>query len=65
MAQADATGNKMLDVINTRMMHGTMSDAMRNSILTAISAVPVSNPQLRAQQAIYLTATSSQYQIQR
>jgi len=47
------------------MMHGTMSDEMRSSIETAVSAVSSSNSLLRARQALYLVATSSQYQVQR
>lgn len=65
LAQNDPTGNQMLDVLNTRMMHGTMSAAMRSSILAAVSAVPSTLPDIRAKQAIYLIASSSQYQIQR
>ncbi len=65
LVQSDSTGNQMLDTLNTRMLHGTMSASMKNKILTAVQAVPASLPQMRAQQAIYLIATSSQYQIQR
>jgi len=64
-AQADASGNQLLDELNTRMMHGTMSASMRSTILTAVLAVPSTNPTLRVQQAVYLVATSSQYQVQR
>ena len=65
LAQNDPTGNQLLDVLNTRMLHGTMSAAMRSTLLTAFAVVPSTNPKLRAQQMIYLVATSSQYQIQR
>ena len=65
LSQADATGNRLVDVLNTRMMHGAMQTAMKNTILTAVQAVTSTNPTLRAQTAIYLIATSSQYQIQR
>jgi uncharacterized protein (DUF1800 family) len=64
-AAADATGNQMLDFLNTKMMHGTLSTEHRNAILTAIAAVPPDNPTLRAKTALYLLAASSQYQIQR
>jgi hypothetical protein len=47
------------------MMHGTMSAAMRSTILTAVTSIAASNSLARAQQAIYLVTTSSQYQIQR
>lgn len=54
-----------VDLISTKHMHGTMSLQMKNAILTAVSAVPSTNPLLRAQTALYLTATSSQYQVGR
>jgi len=47
------------------MMHNTMSPSMRSTILTAVTAIPNTNPLARAQQAVYLIMTSSQYQIQR
>lgn len=58
--------NKLLDSLNTLLLHGTMSSNMRNSILTAVSAVPSGNSQAiqQARTAIYLVATSSQYQVQ-
>jgi uncharacterized protein (DUF1800 family) len=65
LAAADATGNRLLDVLNTKLMHGTMPTAMRNSILTAVTAIASTNSLARTQAAIYLIATSSQYQIQR
>ena len=65
LAAADATGNQLLDALNQQMMHGAMSASMRNTILTAVLNIPGTNPLARAQQAIYLVATSSQYQIQR
>ena len=65
LAAADTSGNQLMDALNTRMMHGVMSAQMRSTILTAVLAVPSTNPLLRAQTAVYLTATSSQYQVQR
>ena len=64
-ATADVTGNQLLDMINQRFMNNQMSAAMRTKILTAVTAVASSNPTLRAQNALYLVATSSQYQVQR
>jgi uncharacterized protein (DUF1800 family) len=57
----------MLDSLNTLMLHGTMSADMKTSILSAIQAVPAGSKQAaeQAETAIYLIATSSQYQIQR
>jgi uncharacterized protein (DUF1800 family) len=64
-AAIDPSGNLLLDQLNSKMMHGAMSAEMRNTIRTAILTVPQSNPLLRTQRAVYLTATSSQYQVQR
>lgn len=65
LAASDASGSLLVDTLNTKMMHGAMTADMRNTILTAIQAVPSTNSMLRAQTAIYLIATSSQYQVQR
>lgn len=65
LAQTDTTGNRLVDTLNVRMMHGAMPTAMKNTILTAVQAVASNNPTLRAQTAVYLVATSSQFQIQR
>lgn len=65
LANADPTSNLLLDELNWRMMNGVMSSEMRNRIVTAVNAVPSTNPLRRAQTAVYLIATSSQYQIQR
>jgi uncharacterized protein (DUF1800 family) len=68
---ADPTNGTLLDTLNQRMLHGTMSSTMRNSINTAVNSITVSNPPTasqalsRVRQAVYLVATSSQYQVQR
>ncbi|MBC8029577.1 MAG: DUF1800 domain-containing protein [Pyrinomonadaceae bacterium] len=56
------------DQLNALMLHGTMSTEVRNSIKTAMNAIPTSDAAFarkRAQVAAYLVATSSQYDIQR
>jgi hypothetical protein len=65
LAAADATNNLLLDELNWRLLHGTMSSQMRSRILTALNAVSTTDTRLRAQTATYLVLTSSQYQIQR
>lgn len=55
----------LVDTLSTQLLHGTMSQEMRAAVIDAVSAVPASNPQLRAQTAVYLVAGSSQYQIAR
>jgi len=55
----------LLDDLNALLLHGTMSTAMRATIRQAVLAVPATNTLKRARTAIYLIATSSQYQVQR
>lgn len=62
---ADSTGGQLLDLLNQKMMHGTMSAQMRSTILTAVTNIAATDPLMRARQALYLVATSSQYQVQR
>jgi len=47
------------------MLHGTMSTTMRDTIRQAVLAVPATNAVKRARTAVYLVATSSQYQVER
>lgn len=47
------------------LLHGTMSPALRATVVQAVSSVPDTNPVLRAQTAVYLVASSSQYQLER
>jgi hypothetical protein len=65
LATTDTTGAQLVEALNKKLLHGTMSTEMRNIITTAVLAVPTSNPLLRARTAIYLVATSSQFQVQR
>jgi hypothetical protein len=65
LATADTSGNQLLDALNAKLMHGTMSAQMKNTILTAVRAVAATDPLTRARTAIYLVTSSSQYQVQR
>jgi hypothetical protein len=65
LAQSDLTGTLLVDTLNRELMHGAMSAAVRNEILTAVQAVASNNPLRRTQTAIYLITTSSQYQVLR
>ncbi len=65
LAAADPYGNRLLDELNYRLLHGRMSPQMRQAILPAIVAASTTSARARAQAAIYLVATSSQYQVQR
>jgi uncharacterized protein (DUF1800 family) len=70
-----ADPQQLVDALNTRispsvvpLMHGTMTTAMRSSIISAVQSIPTTDPQYqlkRARTAVYLVATSSQYQVER
>jgi hypothetical protein len=55
----------LVDMLNTNMMHGTMSSSMRTSIINAVTAITSGDPAGRTRTAIYLVATSSQFQVER
>ena len=63
------TPSALVDALNARLMHGTMSTAMKNQIVTTITAITNANATTQAlqrtQTAIYLVAASSQYQVER
>ena len=71
IATADPTSNQLLDELNRRMLHSTMTAQNKSTIMTAVNSVAVSTPPTaaqalsRVQQAVYLIAASSQYQVQR
>ena len=56
---------QLLDALDAAMMHGTMSSSMKASIVQTVANIASSNAALRTQTAIYLIATSSQYQVER
>lgn len=55
----------LVDELNRTMMHGTMSASMQTSIVGAVNAVSSTNPLKRARTALYLVATSPQFQMER
>jgi hypothetical protein len=55
----------LVDDLNLRLMHGNMSQTLHDVVLTAVQSLPASNPTARVQEAIYLIASSSQYQVER
>jgi uncharacterized protein (DUF1800 family) len=68
LATGDTTSNRLMDTLNQRMMHSTMTPATRESIRTAVNAIPgtsAANFLQRAKQAVYLVATSANFQVQR
>ena len=60
---------QVTNALNALLFHGTMSNQMRDTIVTAMNAINDVNlttrHQKRARVAVYLAATSSQYDIQR
>jgi uncharacterized protein (DUF1800 family) len=62
-AASDPTGNALIEGLNAKLMHGTMSEAMKTKIRAAINFNVSAD--LKAKQALFLTISSSQYQIQR
>jgi uncharacterized protein (DUF1800 family) len=72
IANLEALAGNPIDVVNALdalLLHGTMNPQMRTSIITAMNAINDANVttrnQKRARTAVYLVATSSQYDIQR
>ena len=54
--------NKLLDLVSLNMLHGQMSDSMRSTLSTTISAI--TDNTRRAKSALYLTGSSSQFQVE-
>lgn len=72
IANLEALAGNPVDVVNALdalLLHGTMHSQMRTSIIAAMNAINDANittrHQKRARLAVYLVATSSQYDIQR
>ncbi|MFL6336848.1 MAG: DUF1800 family protein [Pyrinomonadaceae bacterium] len=58
----------MADYLNTLLLHGTMSAAMKQTVVDAVNAIASTSSDYqrrRAQTAIYLVVTSAQYEVQR
>jgi len=59
---------QLLDALDSLLMHGTLSTSARASITTAVNSIPTTDANFarkRVQAAVYLVATSPQYQVQR
>ena len=55
----------LVSQLNCLLLACTMTPPTQTQILNAVNAVPAANAFLRAQTAIYLTATSGQFSVQR
>jgi uncharacterized protein (DUF1800 family) len=62
---AAGTPDQMVAWLDTQLLHGTISDSMKQSILTAVNASSTTDTTKQAKTAIYLVLSSSQYQVQR
>ncbi len=56
---------RLVSDVDQLLLHGTMSLALRAIVVTAVSSVAGTDPVLRARTAVYLVASSSQYQLER
>ena len=54
---------QLVDTLDAIFTHGALSSTDKSAIVTAVNAVPASNPQQRARVAVYLLTSSSQYQV--
>jgi uncharacterized protein (DUF1800 family) len=54
----------LVNELNTRLMYGSMSPQMRQTVIDAVTSIQ-NNNRLRVQTAIYIIASSMQYQVQR
>jgi len=55
----------LVDRVDRILMHGTLSSAAHDAIVTAVKAIKATDTLTRAKTAFYLVATSSQYQVER
>jgi uncharacterized protein (DUF1800 family) len=59
----------LVDTLNTQMMHGSMTTDMNSRLVNAVLAITDPAPAVqalkRAREAVYLIATSSQYNVER
>jgi hypothetical protein len=67
--EAAGDANALIDDLDMRLMHGNLStpigQALRGVVQTAVQAIPETDLKGRVQEAIYLIASSSQYQVER
>ena len=55
----------LVDRLDTLLLNGTMPASMHAAVVTAVNAVPQSDPLTRAKTALYLVGSSSFYQVER
>jgi len=57
--------DRLIEALNGLLLHGAMSNEMRDAIRAVVEGIPAANARARVRNAIYLIATSSQYHVQR
>jgi uncharacterized protein (DUF1800 family) len=62
--QLAANPAQLVDRLNEALMHNSMSTQMRQAVINSVTSVQ-NNNRLRVQTAIYIIASSMQYQVQR
>jgi uncharacterized protein (DUF1800 family) len=62
--QRAANPAQLVDTLNEALMHNSMSTQMRQTVIDAVTSIS-NNNRLRVQTAIYIIASSMQYQVQR
>ena len=63
--EASGEATALLDDLNLRLMHGSLSSDAYSTILDAVENIPETNLTGRVQEAIYLIASSSEYMVER
>jgi hypothetical protein len=54
----------LVDQLNTLLLHGSLSSDARGLIVSAVNAAPTSDPLGQVKTAVYLLATSPQFQVE-
>jgi hypothetical protein len=62
--QRAANPTQLVDALNEALMHNSMSPVMRQTVIDAVASIQ-NNNRLRVQTAIYIIASSMQYQVQK
>jgi uncharacterized protein (DUF1800 family) len=60
-----ANADTLIEQLNQRMMHGTLSPIARGTIAQAVNSVAATDTLNRVRMAVYLLASSQQYQVER
>jgi len=60
-----ANADKLIEQLNQRMMHGSLSPVASATIAQAVNAVAATDSINRVRMAVYLLASSQQYQVER